>query len=320
MTIKFLLSGHVDHGKSTILGHLLYQIGAVPEHEFAKAIKGPERQVWSKLLDTYEEEQQRGKTMEFSKVDFSYQETEYQMIDTPGHKQYILQLIAALGEATSTIGCLVVSAIENEFESGFMRGGQTREDLIIMRVLGIKRLVVIVNKMDAVDWQNHRYVSVAGSIGKFAKDLKFQSIVYVPVSGYAGTNLTSVNRDICDWYDGSPLLQVIKEQHSQVIPEVGSTVLVSAASFVGKTKFLMIPPETVITREFTCVAHVRCECANLEIAAILPKIVSPKNIRDLVVVKYTVSGSMSIKVGDFVLLRRDSATIGYCVVERVYPI
>ena len=210
--IKILFTGHVDHGKSTTIGHLLYKIGYVSEHEFKQLEKEAieakmEKWKYAWILDLYAEERERGKTIDFNKVEMKYEDNTYLFIDTPGHKTFIRQLIYGINYVANPktiIGCLVVSVIANEFNSG-MKGGQTREDLIIIRASGIENLVVLLNKIDAIKWSEDVLKERKKVLDDFIVKLGFKRVEYLPISGYNGTGLLdiinisqNINKLICD--------------------------------------------------------------------------------------------------------------------------
>jgi translation elongation factor EF-Tu-like GTPase len=192
-TIPFVIVGHINSGKSTLAGHLLQLSGQVDEHTFEKlrlkAVTNKQRGAeYAYLLDSLEEEQARNVTMLFNLVDFEYQEQNYTLVDCPGHQIYVRNLLSGLNATNpaETIGCLVVSLAPGEFEAG-VKGGQTLEDLLLLRAVGIRQLVVLLNKVDLVDSERKTEVQTAmlAHVGRMG----FPMVRFHAISGYSGQGL-----------------------------------------------------------------------------------------------------------------------------------
>jgi len=154
--------GHVDAGKSTICGNLMYLMGVVDERTIelykAEARKQGRDSWWlAYVMDNSDEEKAKGKTVEIGRAFFDTPTKEFTVLDAPGHKNYVPNMI--MGAVLADFGGLVISARKNEFEAGFEQGGQTREHVQLAKSLGISKLVVIVNKMDegSVKWAQARW-------------------------------------------------------------------------------------------------------------------------------------------------------------------
>jgi translation elongation factor EF-1alpha len=207
--IKFAFAAHVDHGKSTICGHLLYKSGYVTEHEMEELKKKAEANKmkgwnYAYVLDILEEERQSGKTMDYNPIEFDYQGDHYCLVDNAGHQHLVRTLIAGLNyhQPKETIGCLVVSLDTGEYEAG-MKGGQTKESAKLLRGSGIEHLVILLNKIDLVGVDTARYQLVKEGIEKYIAKLGFKTVNVLPVSGYRGDNLTEM----------LDLLKKISEEH-----------------------------------------------------------------------------------------------------------
>ncbi|TRY86995.1 hypothetical protein DNTS_009106 [Danionella cerebrum] len=214
--LNLVVIGHVDAGKSTLMGHLLYLLGNVNkrtmhkyEQEAKKAGKASFAYAW--VLDETGEERDRGVTMDVGMTKFETDSKVVTLMDAPGHKDFIPNMIT--GAAQADVAVLVVDASRGEFEAGFEAGGQTREHALLVRSLGVTQLAVAVNKMDQVNWQRERFQEIISKLGHFLKQAGFKDsdVFYVPTSGLSGENLTtkSVVADLTAWYSGPCLLEQI---------------------------------------------------------------------------------------------------------------
>jgi len=212
--INLIFLGHVDAGKSTVAGHLLQLTGQVDERTMEKIKREAaenNRATWSfaYLLDTNEEERARGKTVEVGRAYFETGSKRVTVIDAPGHRSFVPNMI--LGLAQADIGALVVSAKTGEFESGFEKGGQTREHAILAKTMGLSHLIVVVNKMDEVEWSQTRFDEIRDKLHTFLIGVGWRSPVYIPISGFIGTGLLSSEqlRETCSWYRGLSFLDTL---------------------------------------------------------------------------------------------------------------
>eukprot|EP00003_Mantamonas_plastica_P011740 TRINITY_DN2156_c0_g1_i8.p1 TRINITY_DN2156_c0_g1~~TRINITY_DN2156_c0_g1_i8.p1 ORF type:complete len:558 (+),score=185.96 TRINITY_DN2156_c0_g1_i8:128-1801(+) len=212
--VNMVVVGHVDAGKSTMMGHLLYQIGSVAKQDLRKFEKeskqigkGSFHFAW--VMDNEDEERERGVTIDVGVRSFETDSKEITLLDAPGHRDFIPNMIN--GASQADVAILVVNAAEGEFESGFHDGGQTKEHAMLVRSLGVSDLVVAVNKMDIVDWSQERYLSIVAEVSEFLKSSGFKDEVdFVPVSGFTGENLVANTADaLKEWYDGPTLLERI---------------------------------------------------------------------------------------------------------------
>lgn len=214
--LNLVVIGHVDAGKSTLMGHLLYLLGHVNkrtmhkyEQESKKAGKASFAYAW--VLDETGEERQRGVTMDVGMTKFETKSKVITLMDAPGHKDFIPNMIT--GAAQADVAALVVDASRGEFEAGFEAGGQTREHALLVRSLGVTQLAVAVNKMDQVNWQQDRFREVTSKLGHFLKQAGFKDsdVFYVPTSGLSGENLAKCSQipDLTSWYKGPCLIDQI---------------------------------------------------------------------------------------------------------------
>lgn len=214
--LNLVVIGHVDAGKSTLMGHLLYLLGNVNkrtmhkyEQEAKKAGKASFAYAW--VLDETGEERDRGVTMDVGMTKFETDSKVITLMDAPGHKDFIPNMIT--GAAQADVAVLVVDASRGEFEAGFEAGGQTREHGLLVRSLGVTQLAVAVNKMDQVNWQQERFQEIVSKLGHFLKQAGFKDsdVFYIPTSGLSGENLTTRSKvaDLTAWYTGPCLLEQI---------------------------------------------------------------------------------------------------------------
>ncbi|KAI4801517.1 hypothetical protein KUCAC02_019412 [Chaenocephalus aceratus] len=214
--LNLVVIGHVDAGKSTLMGHLLYLLGNVNqrtmhkyEQESKKAGKASFAYAW--VLDETGEERDRGVTMDVGMTKFETDSKVVTLMDAPGHKDFIPNMIT--GAAQADVAVLVVDASRGEFEAGFEAGGQTREHALLVRSLGVTQLAVAVNKMDQVNWQQQRFQDITSKLGHFLKQAGFKDsdVYYIPSSGLSGENLTTRSSvsELTSWYSGPSLMQQI---------------------------------------------------------------------------------------------------------------
>eukprot|EP00056_Hartaetosiga_gracilis_P010093 m.148216 g.148216 ORF g.148216 m.148216 type:complete len:616 (-) comp13250_c0_seq5:165-2012(-) len=207
--------GHVDAGKSTVVGHLLYKQGHVDERAHMKNKReaqklGKQSFEFAFMMDEHGSERERGVTINVGQKQINTPTKRITVLDAPGHQDFVPNMITGAAHADSAL--LVVDASPGEFESGFDDGGQTREHVLLVRSLGIGNIVVAVNKMDNIHWDQERYNSVCERLKDFFQQCGFskKKIQFVPISGYFGHNLIVKHTDEeATWYKGSTLIDVL---------------------------------------------------------------------------------------------------------------
>lgn len=216
--LNIVFIGHVDAGKSTIGGNLLYLTGMIDQRtieKYRREAKDAGRESWylSWALDTNKEERSKGITVDVGQAHFETAARRYTILDAPGHKMYISNMIC--GAAQADVAVLVISARRGEFETGFERGGQTGEHAILAKTSGIKKLIVAINKMDdlTVNWDQGRYEECKAKLLPYLKQCGFNSkkdLEFIPISGYSGANLKErVSTQVCSYYNGPTLLELL---------------------------------------------------------------------------------------------------------------
>ncbi|MCE4620112.1 MAG: translation elongation factor EF-1 subunit alpha [Desulfurococcales archaeon] len=213
--LNLVVIGHVDHGKSTLVGHLLYRLGLIEDkklkelEEQAKA-KGKESFKFAWILDKMKEERDRGITIDLTFMKFETKNYVFTIIDAPGHRDFVKNMITGASQADAAI--LVVSARKGEFEAGMSPEGQTREHLLLAKTMGIEQIIVAVNKMDApdVNYDQKRYEQIVAILKKFMKGLGFKvdEIPFIPVSAWKGDNLIERSPNM-PWYKGPTLVEAL---------------------------------------------------------------------------------------------------------------
>lgn len=203
-------SGHVDAGKSTLMGRLLLDLGVVDQRTIQKYRKEAERigkssfaLAW--VLDQRSEERSRGVTIDIATNKFETESTSFTILDAPGHRDFIPNMIAGASQADFAI--LVVDATTGAFEAGLK--GQTREHSLLLRSMGVSRIIVAINKLDTVNWSQERFDEISQQVSGFLSATGFQlkNVSYVPVSGLHGDNLvTKSSNPAASWYNGRPLI------------------------------------------------------------------------------------------------------------------
>lgn len=214
--LNIVFIGHVDAGKSTMGGNLLYITGMVDKRtmeKYEREAKEAGRESWylSWALDSTPQERAKGKTVEVGRAYFETDTRRYTILDAPGHKTFVPSMIS--GAAQADVAVLVISARKGEFETGFEKGGQTREHIMLVKTAGVSKLVIAINKMDepTVAWEKGRFDEIKDRLTPFIKSAGFNvktDVTFIPVSAYTGANLKDrVPSSTCAWWNGSSLLE-----------------------------------------------------------------------------------------------------------------
>ena len=216
--VNVVFIGHVDAGKSTLCGQIMWQSGNLDERQLQKFeddAKARNRESWkfAYAMDENEEERAKGKTVEVGRSFFATENKRYTVLDAPGHKNFVPHMIG--GASQADVGVLVIAARKGEFETGFEKGGQTREHITLAKTAGVKQLICVINKMDdkTVEWSKERYDECVDKLSPFMKQAGFRpkkDVQWLPISALNGINVKeTVTKDVCPWYDGASLLETL---------------------------------------------------------------------------------------------------------------
>jgi len=209
--LNLVVIGHVDHGKSTLMGHFLFKLGAVDERKFKEIEEvaekmGKESWKYAWILDKYKEERERGLTIDLAYLKFETKKYEFTLIDAPGHRDFVKNMVTGASQADAAL--LVVSAKTGEYEAGISPEGQTREHIFLAKTMGIDQMIVAINKMDLVNWDKNRYEQVKAGVSRLLRmaGYKISEINFIPTSGLLGDNLVERSKNM-SWYAGPTLYE-----------------------------------------------------------------------------------------------------------------
>ncbi len=320
-SIKFVVSGHVDHGKSTLCGHMLYKCNYINDHEMKQLeIKAEQNGMkgwkYAYVLDLYDEERENGKTVDYVAVDFEYKSNKYTLIDTPGHKHFIRSLITGLNNDNSNkiIGCLIVSAIENEFIAG-MTNGQTKEDMILMRAVGIEHIVVVINKMDIYNYDEDIYKKRCDAVAEYIMKVGFKTIEYIMISAFHDKNIFELLDKITILYDKIAKTEIITINSDKVESEI----------ITAQVKIIHLEND-ILAPGCECVCHIKKNeyqiiIDDLRLFDLKTKKITNKKfakVNDVIYIKLKRLETKDNKkvmfeacLNDRIILRRNDATMGF---------
>jgi elongation factor 1-alpha len=215
--INIVVIGHVDAGKSTTTGHLIYKCGGIDkrtiekfEKEASEMGKSSFKYAW--VLDKLKAERERGITIDIALWKFETNKYYVTIIDAPGHRDFIKNMITGTSQADCAV--LVVASPQGEFEAGISKDGQTREHALLSQTLGVKQMIVAINKMDepTVSYGQARYDEIQKEVSTYLKRVGYNpaKIPFVPISGFQGDNMLEKS-DKMPWYKGPTLLEALDQ-------------------------------------------------------------------------------------------------------------
>jgi elongation factor 1-alpha len=213
--VNLVVVGHVDAGKSTTTGHLIYKCGGIDkrtiekfEKESAEMGKSSFKYAW--VLDKLKAERERGITIDIALWKFETTKYYFTIIDAPGHRDFIKNMIT--GTSQADVAILVIAAGVGEFEAGYAKTGQTREHALLAYTLGVKQMICLVNKMDdkSVKYSKPRFEEIRSEMKKFLKTVGYKpkKIPFIPISGWVGDNMLENSKNM-PWYKGPFVLKAL---------------------------------------------------------------------------------------------------------------
>jgi len=222
--INIVVIGHVDSGKSTTTGHLIYKCGGIDkrtiekfEKEAQEMGKGSFKYAW--VLDKLKAERERGITIDIALWKFETDKYHYTIIDAPGHRDFIKNMIT--GTSQADVAVLIVASPNGEFEAGISKDGQTREHALLAYTLGVKQMIVGVNKMDekTVGYGQARFEEIQKEVQNFIKKIGYNpaNVPFVPISGWVGDNMIEKSTNMA-WWKGPTLLEALDSMVPPVRP------------------------------------------------------------------------------------------------------
>jgi len=211
--ISLVVIGHVDSGKSTTTGHLIYKCGGIDkrtiekyEKEAAEMGKSSFKYAW--VLDNLKAERERGITIDIALWKFESPKYQFTVIDAPGHRDFIKNMIT--GTSQADIALLIIDSAPGGFESGWSNEGQTKEHALLAFTLGVKQMIVGLNKMDSCNYEEGRYNDIKEEVSNYLKKVGYKpaKINFVPISGWVGDNMIEKSTNM-PWYKGPYLLEAL---------------------------------------------------------------------------------------------------------------
>jgi len=215
--VNLVVIGHVDAGKSTATGHLIYKCGGIDkrtiekfEKEAAEMGKASFKYAW--VLDKLKAERERGITIDIALWKFETAKSVFTIIDAPGHRDFIKNMITGTSQADAAV--LVIDSTTGGFEAGISKDGQTREHALLAYTLGVKQMIVAVNKMDdkTVKYNKDRYEEIKKEVSAYLKKVGYnpEKVPFIPISGWVGDNMIEPTDNMA-WYKGTTLIEALDQ-------------------------------------------------------------------------------------------------------------
>ncbi|CAI2367900.1 unnamed protein product [Moneuplotes crassus] len=213
--LNLVVIGHVDSGKSTTTGHLIYKLGGIDERTLAKleekALELNKASFkYAFVLDNLKAEQERGITINCALRQFDTPSRSYTIIDAPGHKDFIKNMITGTSQADAAV--LIIAAKKGEFEDGFSREGSTKDHALLAYTMGIKQAIVAINKMDTIDYDEERFNEIVENVSDHLGKIGYKkgNVKYIPISGFDGDNMMEQSENL-PWFKGPTLTEALDE-------------------------------------------------------------------------------------------------------------
>ena len=201
--LPIVIVGHVDHGKSTLIGRLLYDTGCLPPDKFSEIESSSEmlgkRVEFAFVMDCLEEERSRGITIDTTQTFFKTPKRRYVIIDAPGHKEFLKNMIT--GTSQAEVALLIIDSSEGIQD-------QTRRHAYILSMLGLKQICVLLNKIDLIDYSQDHFLQLEKTVNDFLERLNIHPTFILPISAIQGDNIATPSEKI-SWFDGPTVLQAL---------------------------------------------------------------------------------------------------------------
>jgi len=201
--LPFVIVGHVDHGKSTLIGRLLYDTGSLSEERIAEIRRVAEESgrvvEFAHVIDHLEEERRESLTIDTAQIPLRTPAREYTIIDAPGHREFLKNMVTGASQARAAI--LNVDVAEGMRE-------QTRRHVAILGLIGIERVILAVNKMDLAGYARDRFESLAGEVRRFGEGAGIRWVAAIPISAREGDNVVRRSERM-PWYDGPTIVEAL---------------------------------------------------------------------------------------------------------------
>ncbi|MDR1955829.1 MAG: GTPase [Treponema sp.] len=206
--MNIVITGHVDHGKSTLVGRLLTDTGSLPEGKLQAVQDSCKKNgrvfEYAFLLDALDDEQKQGITIDSARIFFKSRLREYIIIDAPGHIEFLRNMLSGASRAVAAV--LVIDAVEGVAENSRRHG-------LLLSLLGISQVLVAVNKLDVFNYDEQVFTAIAREYGAYLADLQVTPLAFVPISAREGKNITSKAPEM-HWYTGKTVLEVLDSFHN----------------------------------------------------------------------------------------------------------
>lgn len=210
--LRIVIAGHVDHGKSTLIGRLLYDTNSLPDGKFEELKLISERRgmplEWSFVLDAFQAERDQAVTIDTTQIWFKSNNRDYVIIDAPGHREFLKNMVSGAAQADAAV--LVVDAQEGVRE-------QSRRHAYLLHLLGLKQVLCVINKMDIVHHSADRFAEVSEEIARYLSDLGLACVGTIPISARDGDNLAHGSANM-PWYDGPTVLEALDRLEAMSSP------------------------------------------------------------------------------------------------------
>jgi sulfate adenylyltransferase large subunit len=217
--LKFVMVGHIDHGKSTLIGRLFYDTNSLPPDKIAELKKASKERMdgemeFAFIMDHLREEREQGITIDTAHTFFHTEKREYIIIDAPGHVEFVKNMLTGASQAEAAM--LIVDANEGV-------GEQTKRHANLVSMLGLEQIVVVINKMDIVNYQETHFNTLKDNVNEFLNSINLKPDYYIPISALKGDNVAKHSEEM-KWYKGKTVLESLDSLKNEVPPENKSLI------------------------------------------------------------------------------------------------